>query len=83
MQSGCPVITAEQGSIPEVAGEAAFYVDAYAVESIAQGISKVFEDTKLQNQLTEKGLKQAKKFTWKKTAEKTVKAYEQALKNET
>jgi glycosyltransferase involved in cell wall biosynthesis len=75
MQSGCPVVTTKEGSLPEVAGEAAYYVDAYDIESIAKGISDVFSSKELQNQLSEKGKDQAKKFNWKKTAEETIQVY--------
>lgn len=80
MASGCPVITTKEGSLPEVAGGAAYYVDAYDTDSIAKGISEVFENPKLQKELSEKGIIQAKKFTWKKTAAQTLKAYERVLK---
>ncbi len=79
MQSGCPVITSREGSLPEVAGEAAHYVDAYNTKSIAEGINEVFENSKLQTKLSEKGLDQAKKFTWKNTAEKTIEVYKRVV----
>lgn len=79
MQCGCPVITTREGSLPEVAGEAAYYVDAYDIKNIAEGISEVFHSNKLQNQLLEKGLDQAKKFNWKKTAEETIAVYKKVL----
>ncbi len=76
MSSGCPVITTREGSLSEVAGEAAYYVDAYSVESIKQGLQKVFINSKLQAELSQKGLIQTKKFTWKRTVEQTVRVYE-------
>ncbi len=79
MACGCPVITAKQGSLLEVAGSAAFYVDAYDVTSISSGIQKVLGDEKLQQELREKGLENAKKFSWKKTAGDTVKVYERVF----
>ncbi|MGH2563389.1 MAG: glycosyltransferase family 4 protein [Ginsengibacter sp.] len=79
MQSGCPVVTSKEGSLPEVAGENAYYVDAQSIDSIAVGINEVFESTKLQNEFSKKGLDQAKKFSWQKTAEKTIEAYEKIL----
>jgi len=79
MSCGCPVVTTKEGSIPEVAGDAAYYVNAYDVNSIASGINKVFSDQKLQEELFLKGLKQAEKFSWKKTAEDTVRMYERIL----
>jgi len=79
MQSGCPVITTKGGSIPEVAGDAAYYVDGYDTESIATGIEKIFSTKNLQETLIKKGTEQAKKFSWKKTAERTVASYEHFL----
>jgi glycosyltransferase involved in cell wall biosynthesis len=76
MACGCPVVTSKEGSLGEVAGDAAFYVDAYDVESIAAGIKEVFDDTKLQESLKKKGLERVKKFSWKDTASQTLKAYE-------
>ena len=64
--------------IQEIAGEAAYYVNAYDVDDIANGIGELFFSQKLQQELSEKGLIQAKKFSWKKTAEETIGVYEQA-----
>ena len=80
MACGCPVITTKEGSIPEVAGDAAFYTDAYDSDKIAKDITEVFEDEKLRKELSITGLKQSSKFFWKKTAEKTVKVYESIVK---
>jgi glycosyltransferase involved in cell wall biosynthesis len=79
MQCGIPVVTTKAGSLPEVAGEAAYYVDEYDINSIANGIGEVFFSKELQDKLSAKGLKQAKKFSWKKTAEETVRVYEKVL----
>ncbi|OGH14302.1 MAG: hypothetical protein A2687_01600 [Candidatus Levybacteria bacterium RIFCSPHIGHO2_01_FULL_38_26] len=78
MSCGCPVVTTKEGSIQEIAGEAAYYVNAYDVDDIANGIGELFFSQKLQQELSEKGLIQAKKFSWKKTAEETIGVYEQA-----
>ncbi len=75
MQCGVPVVTSQEGSIPEVAEEAAYYVDAYDSESIANGIGEIYFTPELQKKLSEKGLKQAEKFSWKKTAEETLRVY--------
>lgn len=77
MQSGCPVITTKEGSLPEVAGDAAYYVDAYDVTSIQEGIENVFSSDRLQKTLREKGIKQAQRFSWEKTAQATHTVYEQ------
>ena len=79
MQSGCPVVTTKSGSLSEVAGESTLYVDANDINSIAEGINEVFESPQLQTQLSEKGLEQVKKFSWEKTAEKTIETYKKVL----
>lgn len=79
MSCGCPVVTAAKGSIPEIASGAAYYVDPYSFEGIAEGLKKVFYDRELQKDLSSRGLKWTKSFSWKKTAEKTIEAYEKAL----
>ncbi len=79
MQSGCPVITTKGGSLPEVAGDSAYYVDGYDMTSIANGIEKVFSTKDLQETLIKKGREQAKKFSWEKTAQQTIAAYKQCL----
>lgn len=62
MRCACPVITTKEGSLPEVAGEAAYYVNPYDVESIANGIITVFSDGKLQQELSKKGYSPSKKI---------------------
>lgn len=66
-QCGTPLLTSDQSSIPEVAGDAALIVDAYSVESIAQGILRMASDTELRQKLTSSGYKQAQLFTWEKS----------------
>jgi len=79
MQSGCPVITSKEGCMPEVGGEAVAYFDGYDTKSLVAVLQKVFYSKSLQKELSEKGIAQAKKFSWEKTAEKTIEAYKRAL----
>ncbi len=78
MQSGCPVITTSNGSLSEIASDAAFYVED-SPESISAGIIKLFNDNDLQRSLSEKGTINAKGFSWKKTVEETIEVYKKAL----
>lgn len=80
MACGCPVVTSKEGSIPEVAGDAAFYVDPYDVKSIASGIKGLFENEEERKCLSSEGIDRAKKFSWKKIAEETMVIYERGLK---
>lgn len=81
MQSGCPVITSKEGSLGEVGGDAAYYIDAYKQESITQGLVSVFNSDGLQKELKRKGFEQAKKFSWKKTAFDTLEVYKKVVLN--
>ncbi|MDE2025977.1 MAG: glycosyltransferase family 4 protein [Patescibacteria group bacterium] len=75
MACGAPVITTKEGSLPEVGGSAAFYTDAYNIRSISESIQTVWWDEKLQKELSKRGRIQSDVFSWKKTAEETIKAY--------
>lgn len=79
MSCGCPVVTTKEGSLSEIAGEAALYVDAYDSESISRGIENLYKDANLREVFSKKGLKQAKNFTWQKTAMETIKIYEKEI----
>ena len=81
MNCGCPVITSKEGSLPEVAGDAALYVDAYDTNSIANGMKTLFKETEAQEKYKEKGIQQSKKFSWEKVAKETIAVYEKAYSN--
>jgi glycosyltransferase involved in cell wall biosynthesis len=64
-----PVICSNTTSMPEVAGDAALYVDPFSAESIAKGMTDLFRSEQLQTEMVEKGKKRSKLFTWNNTAE--------------
>ena len=65
---GCPVITCPNASIPEVAGEAALYVNDEDVDGLTDALCDV-QKPHVRNFLIAAGLEQAKKFSWSKMAE--------------
>ena len=69
MACGTPVVTASVASLPEVAGDAALMVDPYDSGEIADAMFRVLSDGDLRRDLREQGLRQAKGFTWRRTAE--------------
>lgn len=75
MKSGCPVITSKMGSIPEVAGDAALYVDAYDASDIANKIQKVVRNEMLRVDLAEKGMIQSAKFSLENMMNRTIAIY--------
>ncbi len=68
MACGCPVITSETSSMPEVCGDAALYFNPLDKKSITIAFNKLIADPILQNELREKGIKRARNFSWKNTA---------------
>jgi glycosyltransferase involved in cell wall biosynthesis len=79
MACGCPVIVSNVASLPEVCGDAGYYVDPYRVESIAEGIYQVLTDGSLRQSLIQKGLERAKLFSWEKSAKEHLKVFEEVL----
>jgi len=75
MASGVPVLTSNVSSLPEIVGDAALLVDPTSVDQISQGLVKLALSESLRKNLREKGIRQASKFSWKKTAKETMDAY--------
>ncbi len=67
-QSEVPVICSNTTSMPEVAGDAAILVDPFKIESIVEGMKKMYEEEPLRVRLVELGRMQKNKFTWDNTA---------------
>jgi glycosyltransferase involved in cell wall biosynthesis len=78
MACDVPVITSAVSAIPEVAGDAALYVDPHSSEDIAGGISRCLNDNALREGLIQKGREQVRSVSWEKTAQRTLKVYEEA-----
>jgi len=79
MACGCPVVTSNLSSMPEVAGEAAVFVDPYSSEDVARGVAVAWEDAPLRDRLVALGRERAAQFTWARAARETVAVYEAAL----
>jgi glycosyltransferase involved in cell wall biosynthesis len=73
MAVGCPVVTSDRGSLKEVAGGAAVEVNPESVEAIAFGIKVALQRSE---ELIKKGMIQAQKFSWEKTARQTLDVYD-------
>lgn len=73
---GTPVITSNNSSMPEIAGEGAILVNPENPDEISKAITKVTSDVNLKTSLIRKGFENVKKYSWEKTAKDTVKVYE-------
>jgi glycosyltransferase involved in cell wall biosynthesis len=63
MLLGTPVLTSAEGSLPEVAGDAALTVDAYDADMIRKGIETLEADEDLRTELSRRGKVQAATFS--------------------
>lgn len=68
MACGCPVISSNTSSMPEVCGNAAIYFNPSDKSSLASAIEKLMYNEHIKHYLREQGLEQVKKFSWEQTA---------------
>lgn len=68
-KSGIPVITSNRSSLPEVAGQAAEFVNPYHPQEILAATNKILNNSELKNQLVTAGFKQAENFSSEKCAQ--------------
>jgi glycosyltransferase involved in cell wall biosynthesis len=67
MACGTPVVTSNTSSLPEVVGDAALLVDPLDTEALARAIVRVFTDSTLAGELSERGRRRATEFSWDRT----------------
>jgi alpha-1,3-rhamnosyl/mannosyltransferase len=79
MASGIPVITSNQSSLPEVAGDAGIMVDPEDVDGLREQMLRLIEDRDEASRRGALGIERAKMFTWQACAEKTVAVYKQVM----
>ena len=79
MACGCPVVTTNVSSLPEIVGDAGVKVNPYDVVGLATAIYDVITDESLKRALSTKGINRAKKFNWKITAKKTLDIYKSII----
>jgi len=79
MACGTPVVASRKSSLPEIAGQAAVMVDPYDLNDLANGLTVAIEDENLREDLIRRGLKQAQKFSWEKTAYETYQVYQKVV----
>jgi glycosyltransferase involved in cell wall biosynthesis len=75
MACGCPVVTSDTSSLPEVVGDAGILVDPHDIDSLTNAIKRVLVDDNLKRDMVTKGLERAQTFSWEKTAQETLQVY--------
>jgi glycosyltransferase involved in cell wall biosynthesis len=79
MLHGAPVVSSNATCLPEIYGDAAHYFDPLDVQAMAGAINEVLTDKDLRAELIKKGVEQAKKYSWQRTAEQTLAIYQKLL----
>lgn len=79
MSCGCPVLSSNQGSLPEVGGQAVEYFNPNKNGELVKKLIFLMNNKNKLNSLKILGLRQAKNFSWLKTAAETKKVYEAIL----
>lgn len=78
MAAGTPVVTSNVSSLPEVAGDAALYVDPTEEGSIAEGLRRILDDQDLRSRLRAAGSERVRLFTWEASARLTAEVLHRA-----
>ena len=72
MACGTPTITSNKSSLPEVIGNGGITIDEKDFKKLSKEITKIIKDKKYSKELSKKGIKQSKKFTWKNFVNKNL-----------
>jgi len=79
MACGTPVIASNASSLPEVVGEAGILIDPHDVGGLVKAMGRVLMDGGKRREMREKGLQQAARFSWERTAAMTLGVYRSVL----
>jgi len=66
MQSGCPVITSNNSSLPEIVGKSGVLLDSNDHKSLVNSFYRFYSDINFRNEFKEKAMEQSKLFSWEK-----------------
>ncbi|MFA5754599.1 MAG: glycosyltransferase family 1 protein [Patescibacteria group bacterium] len=77
MANGCPVVSSNRASLPEILGEAADYFDPENEGDMLDKISRILKDEPWREELKRRGARQAKKYNWWECAHQTLAIYQQ------
>jgi len=79
MACGTPVVCSNTSSMPELGGDAARYFDPHDTQGMVAAIATVLESKDIRAEMRERGLAQAARFSWQRTAKETLAVYERVL----
>ncbi|HTP10293.1 MAG TPA: glycosyltransferase family 1 protein [Anaerolineae bacterium] len=76
---GVPVVGSNASSVPEIVGDAGILVEPKDARAMAGALIAVCTEDSLHDELSERALKQAARFSWERCARETVAAYESVM----
>lgn len=79
MSCGCAVACSNTSSLPEVAGDAAALFNPRSEQALAETLGMILASPGMRQDLRERGLRQAARFSWAVAAERTLAVYREAL----
>jgi glycosyltransferase involved in cell wall biosynthesis len=81
MACGCPTVVSNAASLPEVCGDAAYYIDPYDIENMAEGMDRVLNDDTLRQDLIKKGFEREGLFSWGESSMEHLKIFDEILRS--
>jgi glycosyltransferase involved in cell wall biosynthesis len=82
MACGTPCVVSNSSSLPEVTGSAALLFNPTSLDSFENCLVRVLTQPEVREGLREAGLRRAALFSWKRTAEETLKIYREVLEEQ-
>ncbi|MEW5959241.1 MAG: glycosyltransferase family 1 protein [Chloroflexota bacterium] len=75
MTCGTPIIVSNTAALPEVVGDAGLMINPHDIEGLTVAMWRVLTEEELWQDLSQKGLKRAANFSWRKAAQQTLEVY--------
>lgn len=82
MATGTPVITSSVSSLPEIAGDAALFVNPHCTGEISDALRQVLCSSSLCESLRTRGIRRAEQFRWGECAEKSMNFFHKILNSQ-
>lgn len=79
MSLRCPVLSSNASCLPEIGGDACLYFSPNVLDDVIHAMKSIAADSAFRNNLIIKGLRRCENFTWNKSAESALKAYDSIL----
>ncbi len=80
MASGRALLVSSFGALPELAGDAAIFVDPTQLQAITDGLVQLVNDRRLCEELGSRASARSQEYTWEKTAKGVVEVYKEVVR---